>query len=203
MTGVRVAVSLVCFGCLAGAQVQKATGTGQWYPAEAEALERALAESFEAADKRAGGIPGRKGIHALVAPHAAIQYSGIVAGSAYRLLDEPDNVILLAFSHRERVDGVVGIDVGAYETPLGEVAVNREVLRGLGFPLKGEDTYADHSLENQLPFLQCVAPKAKIVPLYVGNLEGPELTEAARKLAARIRAGDVIIASSDFTHYGK
>ncbi len=52
MTGVRVAVSLVCFGCLAGAQVQKATGTGQWYPAEAEALERALAESFDAADKR-------------------------------------------------------------------------------------------------------------------------------------------------------
>ena len=89
---------------------------------------------------------------ALIAPHAGLPYSGVVAASAFRLLSTPKNVILLGFSHTRNLSGVAAPDLDAYATPLGEIAVNRELVRELGFPLTGEGELCDHSLENLLPF---------------------------------------------------
>ncbi len=188
---------------LAAAPVHKSPMAGQWFPQEKAALEKALEESFRAAEKRSGALPPRKRMLALIAPHAGIQYSGVVAASGYRLLNGPRNVILLGFSHRRPLEGVVIPDVEGYETPLGQVAVNRKIAAELGFPRRTEAELCDHSLENQLPFLQRAAPAATLVPLYVGELGPAELAAASRALAARLAAGDFIVASSDFTHHGE
>jgi len=42
-----------------------------------------------------------------------------------------------------------------------------------------------------------------VVPLYVGHLDNTEGHAAAQALAQQIRPGDVLLASSDLTHYGK
>jgi len=185
------------------AQVHETPFAGKWFPAGREELIEVLDRVFQAAEERAGGVRARKHLKALIAPHAAIQYSGVVAASAYRLLERPKNVIVLGFSHRRPVEGVVAPRLEAYVTPLGSVAVNREALAELGFPIRAERELCDHSLESQLPFLQRAAPEASITPLYVGELSAGQLEEAAGRLAARLRKGDVLIASSDFTHYGK
>ncbi|HWR54241.1 MAG TPA: AmmeMemoRadiSam system protein B, partial [Bryobacteraceae bacterium] len=174
-----------------------------WFPTEPAALNQVLDRSFSLAEQRFGTVPPRKGLLALIAPHAGLAYSGPVAAAAYSRLDRPANVIVLGFSHRVRFNGVLAPRVSTYRTPLGEIQVNGEALRELGFPSAPEDQLCDHSLENQLPFIQRAAPGARIIPLYIGDLTDAQLSAAAGKLAARLRLGDVIVASSDFTHYGK
>lgn len=188
---------------VAPAQVHESPMAGQWYPAEAAELEVLLDRSFAVSEQRTGSALPRKELRALVAPHAGISYSGAVAASAYRLLDKPRNVILLGFSHRRLFSGVAAPAVEAFRTPLGEIPVNLELLKVLDFPSVPEERLCDHSIENHLPFLQRAAPGAGLVPLYVGDLDGAELATAARKLAWRMEQGDVVIASTDFTHYGE
>lgn len=186
----------------AGGQIHVSPMAGRWFPAEKAALEKTLDQSFEIGERRAGGVPPRKMLRALVVPHAGIQYSGSIAAASWRLLGQPENVILLGFSHRRPIEGVVAPDVDGYSTPLGEIRVNQAALDELGFPRVAERELCDHSLENQLPFLARAAPKAQLIPLYVGTLDRAALAAAARKLAARLADGDVLVASSDFTHYG-
>ena len=198
---VAILVSLGSVG--AEAQVHRSPMAGRWFPSDSAELRKSLEKAVQAADQRAAGAPGRTDLLALIVPHAGIQYSGIVGASAYRTLGKSKNIIVLGFSHSHAVDGIVAPAITAFETPLGQVQVNREVLRELGFRMVPEGEVCDHSLENQLPFLQFIAPQALLVPLYVGELTAEERTAAARKIAGRIQKGDLVIASSDFTHYGK
>jgi len=190
-------------GLQLSAEVIASSAAGEWYPADKAQLEQLLDAAWQAADERAGLTPRRKGLRALVVPHAAIRYSGVPAASAYRLADSPRTVIVLGFSHNMPLSGVAVADADAFRTPLGEIPVNREVQEELGFPLLDPKKYADQSVEVQLPFLQRVAPDASIVPVYVGALTPKQSRAAAAKLAERIGRGDLVVASSDFTHYGE
>ena len=189
--------------CLAGAQVHPVPASPGWFPSEPAALTKLLEQAFAVAEKRSGGAPPRKNLLGLIVPHAGLAYSGAIAASAFRRLDRPKNVILLGFSHRRPLKGISTPELDAYATPVGEVKVNRQVARELKFPQVAEAELCDHSVENQLPFLARVAPAATVVPLYVGAMEPGELAAAARLLAARVKQGDVLVASSDLTHYGE
>ncbi len=195
--------SLLFLASALAGETHRVKAAGRWYPGNAAELSMLLDRAFEHARKRAGGTPRRKQLRALIVPHAGLEYSGVVTASAYRLVNPPRNIILLAFSHRGGIDGIAAPSPDAYETPLGAIPVNRDVQEALGFPMLEGDPVADHSLENQLPFLQRVAPEATLTPLYVGNLSGSALSSTAARLAARVRKGDLLIASSDFTHYGE
>ncbi len=184
-------------------QVHRVPVADQWFPSDPAALKQILDRTFTVAEKRIGRVPPRKKLLGIVAPHAALAYSGAVAAAAYSRMDHPKNVILLGFSHRVRTAGILAPAIDAYQSPLGEIRVNREALAQLGFERTSEARLCDHSLENQLPFVQRAAPGATVVPLYVGELTEAEFATAAKKLARRLRQGDVIVASSDFTHYGK
>ncbi|MCS6951684.1 MAG: AmmeMemoRadiSam system protein B [Bryobacterales bacterium] len=199
----RAVAGMLLAVALASGQVHKSPMAGQWFPADKEALDKLVDECFAAAQRRTGGAPPRKKLRALVVPHAALPYSGIVAASAYRQLGRAKNLIVLGFSHRRLVRGLVAPDVEAYEIAGGRIAVNRTAVGELGVRVLAEDQLCDHSLENQLPFVRRVADKAGFVPLYVGELSAGELASAAQLLAQRMEAGDVVIASCDFTHYGQ
>jgi hypothetical protein len=146
---------------------------------------------------------------AFVVPHAGLAYSGTVAASAYRHLQaaKPARVFILGFTHRGGAPGVTIPDIGAFQTPLGEVKVDqataRELASGGQFGIVAESTVCDHSVEIQLPLLQKAVPDAQVVPLYVGQLDGKQRYSAARALAKQVRPGDVLLASSDLTHYGR
>ena len=196
---------LLLFGAInAAAQIHATPMAGRWFPSEAGALGRDLDESFRSAEQRSGVRTPRRGLTALIVPHAGLRYSGVVAAGAYRLIDrKPRVALVLAFSHNAPVQGVVTVKLDRYESPGGSVPVASEVTRDLGFPVVDEPSVCDHSLENQLPFLRRALPDIAIVPLYVGRMSEAQLAAAAGKLAARVRGGDLLIASSDFTHHGK
>jgi AmmeMemoRadiSam system protein A/AmmeMemoRadiSam system protein B len=90
-------------------------------------------------------------------------------------------------------------DVDGYSTPAGDVAVDQR----LPFPRVPESAVCDHSVEIQLPLLSAAAPRARCIPVYVGRLDQAHRREAAAALATLVRDGAVLVASSDFTHFGR
>jgi hypothetical protein len=182
--------------------------SGTWYPDDALELRNLIERLFAESLRRTGRyLPPRAA--GFVVPHAGLIYSGTVASAAYRHLaaSAPERVVLLGFSHRGAEPGAWIPEVGRYRTPLGDLAVDQEFAARLAdggeFGMKGEDALCDHSVEIQLPLLQVAAPAARIVPVYVGRLTGESRAAAARKLASALAPGTVLIASSDFTHYGR
>ncbi len=181
---------------------------GSWYPADPAELRGLLERLFAESERRTGPyLPSRTS--AFVVPHAGLVYSGAVAAAAYRHLRvrEPERVVVLGFSHHGAPPGAWIPDLPVLRTPLGDVAVDREFAAGLAeggaFARKDEEALCDHSVELQLPFLQFSAPAAKVVPVYVSRLTHESRAAAARKLSSLLGPETVVVASSDFTHFGK
>jgi AmmeMemoRadiSam system protein B len=155
-----------------------------------------------------GAQPSRPvgGLRALVAPHAGYVYSGPVAGSAFHGLGQGDaafeRVVLLGPSHFYPFAGLALPDADAYETPLGKVPLDRDLVdkvRDLPRVLVSEAAHArEHSLEVELPFLQEALGGFSVLPLVVGDAT----PESVAELLERVWSPDVLVViSTDLSHY--
>ena len=189
-------------------RVKRSQLAGTWYPGSAAVLRTQIDEWLAAA-----AAPGPAGtVRGVIVPHAGYQYSGRAAAAGYASVQPPGQpahyhrAILLAPSHYSAFRGVALLDVDAFATPLGEVAVDRDAVAALAAtPLCAVDPVPfreEHSLEIQLPLLQRVLPQARVVPLLVGQLQGDDYGVVAAAVAALTGAGTLCIVSSDFVHYG-
>jgi MEMO1 family protein len=188
-------------------EVRRPAVAGSFYPADPEALRERIEELLAAApaDEIDPALPIRAGI----VPHAALDYSGLVAARFYRAVRgrEYDAVVLIGASHQETFGGVSiwpGTHLG---TPLGDVPIDRDLAGRLvgaddsiRFAVAGYGT--EHSLEVQLPFLQTVLPGVPVVPLMVG-LQSFDLSYHLARTLATVLAGRnvLLLASSDLSHY--
>jgi AmmeMemoRadiSam system protein B len=180
---------------------------GVWYPGDPDELRKMVEEllAVDAESEMEGEPLG------LVCPHAGLMYSGPVAGPAYRSLVGSDfeTVILLGPSHQVFFDALAVYPDGAFETPLGPVAIDAPLAHALveaapEIEAMPEVHDREHCLEMQLPFLQVVLPDARIVPVMMGN-QSPALVETATNAIldslARVERRALLIASSDLSHY--
>jgi MEMO1 family protein len=178
---------------------------GTWYPSAGGELRQQVDDWLAAAQAEAG--QGERWC-AVVVPHAGYRYSGRAAAAAYAGLRNQaySRVLLLAPSHTAAFRGVALLDVDAFSTPLGEVAVDCEAVRKLaGAPLCAVRpvVYEDeHSLEIQLPFLQRALPGVPVVPALLGSFDAADYAVAATALAAVMADDTLCVVSSDFVHYG-
>ena len=180
---------------------------GRFYPGEKTELSRTIDKMLAEARDGEGKIP-----RAVIVPHAGYQFSGPAAAQAYKNFQQAgaaivNRVILLATSHYTYVRGVV-LGEHPYQTPLGVYPVDTSAvsaLQQLDFPYIDNRVAAarEHSDEVQIPFLQKVLPQAWLVPVIVGDLTGQDLASTAQALATVVDERTVIVASSDFTHYGR
>jgi MEMO1 family protein len=186
--------------------IRKSPIAGSWYPSSARALGEAVDRHLAAAE---GDAPLEGDLVALVAPHAGLMYSGPIAGHAYRLVRNRafDVAILVGPSHFVGFEGVAVVAEGGFETPLGIAAIDERCADDLrnATPIVHEQPKAhvrEHSLEMQLPFLQRVAPDAKILPLLMG-LQSAETADRLGRALARAIAGRraLLVASTDLSHY--
>ena len=131
---------------------------GQFYPSSASSLRNQLEEFFLQQEE----IENNHTLRAIISPHAGYIFSGEVAASAYQQIPpnkKYKNVFVIASSHRYSFGGASVYTRGNYETPLGEVLVNRKLGKELlasasVFSDHAESHLYEHSLEVQLPFLQ-------------------------------------------------
>jgi AmmeMemoRadiSam system protein B len=187
---------------------------GTFYPGDPEQLSTlvvALLGGATNVPRPAGATP--EAVLGLLVPHAGLVYSGALAALAWVLAGEiaPSTIVLAGTDHQASAAGVGVWTGGPWRTPLGDVAVDRELgLRvvGLGLPFAMDDDahLSEHSVEVQLPLLVRACPEARIVPIAVSPRLQTHVEAGARLgrlLAERRAAGEriLLVASSDFAHY--
>jgi len=144
-----------------------------------------------------------------IVPHAGYVYSGPVAGAVYRRLAIPASTIILCPNHTGRGAPAALDPSDSWNTPLGDVSVNRRLARRICelSPSIEEDAQAhrrEHSLEVQLPFLQVLRPGVTFVPICLGARDLALCREVGEALAQMITDASeppLLIASSDMNHY--
>src|SRR5512143_1052491 len=144
---------------------------------------------------------------ALIVPHAGYVYSGAIAASAYATLKHRTSairhVVLLGPTHRVAVRGLALPDAEAFDTPLGRVMLDTEAMQAIvrlpQVAISAEVHEEEHSLEVQLPFLQCVLDDFTLLPLAVGMASADEVSEVLEA----VWGGEdtLIVISSDLSHY--
>lgn len=189
-------------------KVRKYLTTGGWYPSGKSELTDLLNRLFS--QTKPVKISGR--IVGIIAPHAGFAYSGVCAARAYRLLDNRKShikrIILLGSSHHSGYYGACVSDFTHVATPLGKMILDREVIEKLarqpGFRKDNRIMQHEHSLENQLPFLQRIfqGRDIRIIPILFGRLDRDDYPRMAGFIAPYIDQNTLVVASSDLNHYG-
>ncbi|HTW91447.1 MAG TPA: AmmeMemoRadiSam system protein B [bacterium] len=184
--------------------VRQPAVAGQFYPDDAKTLAM-MVDSF-VAQAQEPAIPGR--LIGLQVPHAGYPFSGPTAAHAFKLLKGMDSVtvVMLGTSHHVMLDHAAVYPRGSWHTPLGNVAIDEALAKAI---MAQDDFFADmpeahaqeHSIEVEVPFLQRVLGRFKIVPIML--LEPTyEQCERVGKAIAKVARGKrvLLLASSDLFH---
>lgn len=204
MAGIISSLFASTAGCT---QVRKPAVAGAFYPGTKKELTAQITGFLNQAD-REKIPPELKGrIIGLMVPHAGYVFSGQVAATAFKQLEglHFDTVVIIGMSHHAYFEGISVYAQGYFETPLGLVEIDSEMADALikshpNIKSIPEVQEQEHSLEVQIPFLQTVLDKFKIVPILMSNPLDYKIL--ANSLLSLYRDKNVLfVASSDMTHY--
>ncbi len=187
--------------------VRQPSGLGSWFPAARADLTRDVKSYLSSASPEP--LPGE--VVALIVPHAGFAYSGPVAAQAYRKIAGAafDTVIIVGPPHRCPVDGISVEPKGSYATPLGAVPIDSKMAGAL---IANHDRIRhvpeahgdEHCIQNQVPFLQSVLGKFRIVPVLISAANPDDyviLSEAIHWVAADSGKRVLLVASTDLSHF--
>ena len=191
-------------------EIRRPAVAGTFYPGNPVELSKLLAEFYAEAEKKP--LPGRP--TAIIAPHAGYVYSGRTAAAAYKQLEGEtyDVVVVISPSHTVFFQGASVYDGSAYQTPIGVVEVDEKLSERIGsiHPLvylsnkghTGGSVRGEHALEVQLPFLQQMLGKFKLVAIVIGDQEENSCRALGEVLATALNGkNSLIVASSDLSHF--
>lgn len=179
---------------------------GRFYPGDADDL-RTEARGY--LDQSSVIDQARLQALGCMVPHAGYMYSGDVAGAVFGRIEIPARCIVLCPNHTGIGRALAIMSEGAWETPLGAVAIDTELADALkqAFPQLQEDSAAhraEHAAEVELPFLQLRQPSLTFVPIALGTGQFEPLEKLGHALAeviAKQRDRVLVVASSDMNHY--
>ncbi|MFH0923804.1 MAG: AmmeMemoRadiSam system protein B, partial [Candidatus Falkowbacteria bacterium] len=148
-------------------------------------------------------------VKAIMAPHAGYDFSAPVAAYSFARLKgrKINTAVIICNSHSSYFDGIALDDSDTWQTPLGLVEVDKDLAGKLvkaddAIKYSSEAHKTDHVLEVQLPFLQTVlSGEFKIVPILFGNTHNDDYKKLAKALADNLGEDDIIVVSSDMSHY--
>jgi len=194
-------------------KVRSAGVAGSFYPADAAELTAMMDAMLSSVPSATPAIQGS--IVGMVAPHAGYVYSGPVAACVYAALQGRSyaRVVVLSPSHYDGFGFSSVYDGDAYETPLGQLPVDKEFCRKLTRMdpsiLLSENGHghlpqgSEHALEVQLPWLQRVLGSFTLVPIVMGDQSYQGCRALGVALAGLISADHdtLIVASSDLSHF--
>ncbi len=173
--------------------------SGNFYPENREELESALKEFLEAA-------PESPKSRCVIAPHAGYFYSGKTAAFAYKALGKTKSFVILGTCHTGVGSEISVSNTANWVTPLGKTEIDSELrdslLEILGIEADALAHIGEHSCDVQIPFIQFLFPKAKILPIVVGTQDIGKLEALGNALFEAQKGKSVsVVASGDFSHY--
>jgi MEMO1 family protein len=178
---------------------------GKFYPSEPEKLKTAIEQFLKESPQYRMERP-----IAIIVPHAGYIYSGQTAADAFQQVSghQYDNIVILGANHTTgNFSGIALVDYKSFRTPLGEIPVNREIISALMADNKecviNRKVHKDeHSIEVQLPFIQVLFPKARIVPVVIHPPDYEMCVRFGQTLAGVLKnRSALIVISSDLSHY--
>lgn len=179
---------------------------GKFYPAE-DAARRAMIDRL-----LAGDAPPKCSPLAIMVPHAGLKYSGSVACQVWRSIEDLDDRTLIIISpkhtsagvnwsvcpfERWQLSGSIGFDS---DSQLAEqMAQQIDPLL-----LDAAAHQQEHGIEVQLPILERLAPKTRVVGLALHGGSWEDIQAAAIQFAQLLRTMEklpLLVISSDMNHY--
>ncbi|KAI7859756.1 MEMO1 family [Circinella umbellata] len=155
-----------------------------------------------------------QGARAIIAPHAGYSYSGPTAAYAYKCVNvsEIERVFILGPSHHVYLDGCALSQCDTYETPIGNLTLDKTTIQELyntgKFQWMNKDVDEDeHSIEMHLPFTAKIfsskLDQIKVIPIMIGSI-GEKKEKLFGELLSPYLANSktLFIISSDFCHWG-
>ncbi len=176
---------------------------GSFYPGTTEELNSSIQAYLD--DAQTQSIQSKP--RAMIVPHAGYIYSGPIAASAYSQLipfaKQISKVVLLGPSHRVPLLGIATSSLDSFQTPLGNIPLDKPLIRKLEqlpFVQTHDDAHREeHSLEVQLPFLQKVLAEFTLVPLVIGQVDDHQVSDLIEYLWQE--ENTLFLISSDLSHY--
>jgi AmmeMemoRadiSam system protein B/AmmeMemoRadiSam system protein A len=191
--------------CARGQKVREAQFAGTFYDSRPKALSQQVDNYLGRAQ---GEARQAEKPCVLIVPHAGYSCSGPVAASAYRLVQGLDfeTVVIVGTSHQGGLSGCSIYPEGGYQTPLGvaivDASLSQEISRISGFTYFPSAHQNEHSIEVQIPFIQKVLPRAKIVPILMGTPSPKTISTLAESLVQALRGKRILlVVSTDLSHY--
>ncbi|OHB63543.1 MAG: hypothetical protein A2Y77_03365 [Planctomycetes bacterium RBG_13_62_9] len=184
-------------------QVLKSSIAGTWYSADPNVLRAEIAGYFKEA-----AVEPRRDVIGLILPHAGYAYSGRTAACAIKSLGRGySRVVVIGPTHHLPMEDMFSVPRAThYRTPLGEVPLDVEfIARLLRCPLFQDVPAAheqEHSVQIEVPLLQYKLGSFKLVPIVAGQCSPETVAQAGKVLAGMVDESTLVVASSDFTHYG-
>jgi AmmeMemoRadiSam system protein B/AmmeMemoRadiSam system protein A len=179
---------------------------GKFYPAE-DAARRALVSTL-----CQGEEPEKYSPLAMMVPHAGLKYSGKVAAHVWRSLENPQDRTLIIISPKHTTRGVNWSvcpfdswnisSTTSFESDSGLAKQIAESVEPVQMDAAAHQL--EHGIEVQLPILEKVAPKAKIVGMALHGGSWADIQAAAKQMAELIKTLDrppLLVISSDMNHY--
>jgi AmmeMemoRadiSam system protein B/AmmeMemoRadiSam system protein A len=183
--------------------VLRSTLAGSWYTANAETLGKQIGGLFEKAE-----VEPINNVIAFILPHAGYQYSGQTAAYGLKTASKKyKRVVVIGPSHYVPMADVLSVPTAThYETPLGQVELDTEfidkLLKHSIFQNIPQANEREHSTQIQVPLLQYRFKEFKLVPIVAGDCSEETIVKAGNILKSLVDGDTLIIASSDFTHFG-
>ncbi|MBN2182615.1 MAG: AmmeMemoRadiSam system protein B [Sedimentisphaerales bacterium] len=175
-----------------------------WYTPDTDALR----EQIEGFYKKTQVEPIEDTI-ALILPHAGYQYSGETAVVGLSTLKKQyKRIVVIGPSHRLPMEDIFSVPrVTHYETPFGQIPLDVEFIETLlkfqVFQNVPPAHQQEHSVQIELPLLQLKQKDFKLVPIVAGQCSLETIEKAADILKGLLDTDTLVIASSDFVHYGR
>ena len=177
---------------------------GTWYSASGVELKQTIEQMFSQTMLETAGA-----VSALILPHAGYRYSGQIACQTIQQATgrRYQRIIVIGPSHRVAMANQLSVpDASAMETPLGQTPLDTEFIDRLRQLEQVVCIPAAHreepSVQIQLPLLQAAFREFAFVPIVTGELDIETATNVGRALGEMIDDDTLVIASTDFTHYG-
>lgn len=187
------------------ASVRHPAVAGMFYPGEKSILEDKI-KIFLGETRSL--VQEEKFVRLLIVPHAGYDYSGQVAAWGFKQMEGGDysTVILLGGSHQAFFKGAVVDENDAWETPLGQVEVDKSLAQKIvdevdGLSFSSRAHVQEHSLEVEVPFLQSALSDFKIVPILFGQIDEEFLKNFAASLSKNLTSETLVVISTDLSHY--
>ena len=176
---------------------------GAFYPADASELDKLVDEMLPAE------MPEQKAYGAVMVPHAGLVYSGRIAAETLARVEPPETVIVIGPKHTPHgLDWAVAPNT-SWSMPGATIPGDQKLARELvnAVPNLQFDAAAharEHGIEVELPFINRLAPGAKVVGITIGSGGLEQCQQAGEALAKVIAAREeriLLMISSDMNHF--